>query len=175
MPLLRRGDLAGCYRLFSDSLRAMEPSPFHIVLDLDFTNDPSVFAAHIRDFIGSQSDEFTVSAIYTEMNGFEINTNLWYCDFFAYSAYGGHDDYEWLCDWQSDRFAEMPLTGMESLQAVYDSAAFRNSDFAAACSVSSLIVVTRFQQLVHRAAEQLQQPAIPILSTAHDYEYIAEA
>jgi len=61
---------------------------------------------------------------------------------FAFGEYGGHEDYDWSADWQSESYDDMTITGLEKLRAVYASAAFRDKQFrdagyVAVCSSSS--------------------------------------
>lgn len=115
-----------------------------------------------------------MAAAYTEMNGFCINPDLWFCDLFAYHQYGGHDDYDWLADWQSEESGSFVIEGLEPLQAVYASDAFRDKRFADASMLTDLLVVIKFQDLIRRASRHMQELRFPLLATAHDYDFIYE-
>ena len=71
---LRRGDLDHCIRHVSDVIRTRPDSPFHLVLEVDFTNDPTEVAAHFDQFVTEQQGKLAAS--YTETNGFFINPDL---------------------------------------------------------------------------------------------------
>jgi hypothetical protein len=172
-PRLRTGDLAGCESAACDALRALPRTPFHIAAGLAISNDPAEAAQHFDAFYRAEAERMTVRAAYTEMNGFDINPDRWYCDLFAYTGDGGLDDLDWLSDWQSEPFEEYTVTGLEPLQAVYASKAFRNPKNEDACYLSSLVVVTKFQRFMQRAAEQMTALRVPLYATAHDYDYIA--
>ena len=86
------------------------------------------------------------------MNGFDINPDRWFFDVFAYTEYGGHDDHDWIADWQSESYDDMTITGLEQLQEVYASPAFRDKRFTDASYLAGLLVVTKFQDLIRRAA-----------------------
>jgi hypothetical protein len=171
---LRAGDLAACDRIFSSALRQLPTSPFHVVLDLAFTNNPSDVARHFDSFFHREAKRFPIAAAYTETNGFDINPNRWYFDLFAYDAYGGNDSYDWIADWQSENFPAMTLMGMEPLQRVYASPAFRQSEFRDACDVANLLVVSRFQQLLQTSAKFMTELRFPLLATAHEFDFIFE-
>jgi hypothetical protein len=171
---LRAGDLAECDRMFSDALRRLPASPFHIVIDLAFTNPPRDVAAHFDTFFRREGQRFDLAAAYAETNGFDINPHRWHFDLFGYDHYGGHDDYDWISDWQSDPFPSMTLKGMETLQTVYASPAFHEGRHRDAIAVGDLLVVSRFQQLVHRAAELMAELSFPLLATSHDFDFILE-
>jgi hypothetical protein len=82
-PQLRAGDLAGCELAVANTLRSLPVTPFHIAIDLRITNDPGEAARHFDAFFRAASEVLDVRALYTEMNGFDINPNRWYCDLFA--------------------------------------------------------------------------------------------
>src|SRR5262245_50885156 len=107
-PILRAGNLPQCERTVAARLAALPRSPFHIVLDLSITSDPKEIAAGFDEFFQQMSESFTIGAAYTEMNGFDINTDLWFCQPFAYERYGGREDYDWLSDWQGETESGFP-------------------------------------------------------------------
>ena len=172
-PQLRAGDLAGCESAAADALRALPRTPFHIAADLAISNDPAEAARHFDDFYRTESKRQPIEAVYTEMNGFDINPGRWYCDLFAYTVDGGLDDFDWLSDWQSETFEAYTITGLEPLQAIYASKAFRDSANSDASYLSSLVVVTKFQRFMQRAAGQMSALRVPLYVTVHDYDYIA--
>ena len=127
----------------------------------------------------NSSDEPKIEAMYTEMIGFDINTDEWCCYLFAYRAYGGHADYDWLAheDAAGTRdlaLKDFALKGMEPLQIAYGSKEGQRAEFTDAREIAGLLVVSRFQQLVGRAAALTQNLRFPLLSTAHEYDFIAE-
>ena len=64
--------------------------------------------------------KFDVKAVYLEMNGFDINYDRWYCDFFAYSCYEPDvEKTDWLCEWQSGDWPQYELLGLESAQEAF--------------------------------------------------------
>ena len=173
-PVLRAGDTAKSERTVSERLAALPHSPFHVAIELSITNRPADIAAHFDGFFRQEARRFKVGAAYTEMNGFDINPDRWYFDVFAFSEYGGHDDYDWLADWQSEPYDDMTITGLERLQAVYASAAILDKRFKDAAYVAGLLVVTRFQDLIRTAAPHMRELRFPLLATAHDYDFIFE-
>lgn len=172
-PQLRAGDLAGCELAAATALRALPTSPFHIAADLTITNDVAAAAKHFDQFYRIESARQSIQAIYTEMNGFDINPDRWYCDLFAYTTDGGLDDVDWLADWQSEAFADFTITGLEPLQTVYASAASQDPANEDASYLSNLLVVTKFQRFMQRAAERMAAVRVPLYVTAHDFDFIA--
>jgi hypothetical protein len=175
MPVLRAGDTAHCERAVAERLAALPQSPFHIAINLSIANTPLDVAAHFDGFFRQESARFKIGAAYTEMNGFDINPGRWFFDVFAFTEYGGHDDYDWISDFQSESYDEMTVTGLEGLQEVYASPAFRDKRFNDASNIAGLLVVTKFQDLIRRAAPHMRELHFPLLATAHEYDFIYEA
>ncbi len=172
-PQLRAGDLAGCEIAVADTLRGLLKTPFHIATSLDIANDPSEAARHFDEFYRVESRRQVIHAVYTEMNGFDINPDRWYCDLLAYTADGGLEDFDWLSNWHSEPFADYTITGLESLQAVYASKAFHDPANTDASYLSTLLVVAKFQRFMQQAGERMSALRVPLYVTAHDFDYIA--
>lgn len=173
-PEVQAGNTQSAIARVADVLKTLPASPFHRILDDNFTNRPEEMAEHFDRFLRAQKASFKVAAVYSETNGFDINPDRWYFDLFAYRKYGGHDDYDWLADWDSKDFPDMTLTGLEALQAVYASEAFQDKAHRQACEFCSLLVVVKFQDLVRRSVPLMRELAVPILATSHEYDFIAE-
>lgn len=169
-PYLRAGELDVCEAKAIEALRALPNSPFHLGAELNISNEPAHAAAHFDRFYTTESGRFPVKAVYTEMNGFDINTKRWYCDLFAYEVDGGLSGEEWLPYWQSDDFKDYTIKGLESLQKVYASRAFREESYKEAVYMCNLVVVTKFQRFMQRAAGEMERLCVPLYATAHGYE-----
>lgn len=172
-PQLRAGDLAGCEAAAIAALQALPPSPFHVAADLAVANDPVDAARYFDGFYVKAARRRTVRAVYTELNGFDINPGRWFCDVFGYTTDGGLDDLDWLSDWQDESADDYTLTGLEPLQAVYAGPAFRDPVARDARLLSNVVVVTKFQRFVQRAAEHMTALRVPLYVTAHDYDFVA--
>jgi hypothetical protein len=173
-PAVRKGDVASCETLVVEQLHSLPPSPFHVVLDLSIRNDPADAARHFDRFFESERKRFAIAAAYTEMNGFYINPGRWYCDLFAYASDGGHEDYDWLSDWQSDEFEDYTIHGLEELQAVYAGPPGEDRKLKTVREFCDLLVVIRFQRFIQIAAPAMKQLSFPLFVTAHDYDFIAK-
>jgi hypothetical protein len=173
-PVLRAGDLEACEKTAVEKIRQLPRSPFDLSIEVDISNDPADAAKAFDHFFETEAKRIKIAAAYTEMNGFDINPRLWFCDFFAYTSYGGHGDYDWLSDWQSQNFPRYTIRGMEALQAVYASSAFGDKSFRDAAYMSSLLVVIKFQRFIKRTASEMKLLRFPLLVTAHDFDFIAE-
>ncbi|MDJ0711076.1 MAG: hypothetical protein QNJ14_11825 [Woeseiaceae bacterium] len=173
-PKLREGNLEHCTELVRDAMLQLPSSPFHVAMELDFTNNPATVAEHFDAFLTQERARFDIKAVYTETNGFDINPDRWYFDLFAYDRYSGLDDLDWLSEWQSGGFRDMTLTGMEPLQSIYDSDLFSNQEHSTAIGFASLYVVVRFQALIGRSAPLAENLRCPLLATSHDYDFVFE-
>jgi len=114
-PLIKVGQTETVIERLEAELRSLPTSDFHKVLDLNFTNTPHFIGKELEQFFKQESRRYDVAAIYLETNGFAINTGLWYFDLFGFKTYGGHTDYDWLAEWDSDDSSSPALTGMEEL------------------------------------------------------------
>ncbi len=173
-PFVQKGNIDPCVQRVMDELRKQRPSPFHIVTTLEFTNKPEDIAQYFERFIAKESKRFSIRALYTETNGFDINPNRWFFNVFAYQEYGGHDDYNWLSDWQSGNYPDMTLKGMERLQGVYKTEYVDGKDHGDTPHYASLLVVLKFQKLIKLSAPLISSLGFPLLATSHEYDLIYE-
>lgn len=179
---LRTGNLDECIRRVEKVLRELPATPFHHVLDLHFTNDIQAIA-HRFDQFAQLEPSAPLAAIYAEMNGFYLNPDRWYFELFGYPVYSGHDNYDWLSRWSKQDAHQVTLTGMEPLQTVYHRDLEENTkplstdhsgDQRLVRDIADLLVVLRFQHLIRQSTAFMSVVKVPILATAHDYDFIAE-
>jgi hypothetical protein len=169
---IRRGDTLLAIEGISAALRASPEGPFHRVLALDFTNEPEQIAQFFDAFVRIKGPE--IGALYIEMNAFDINPERWFFNVFGYAAYGGADDRDWLSRWDFSTRRDVTLTGLEELAGLYASPAFGDPRFRDERGVCSLLVVAKFQDLIRRSVPFMRELRVPLLATAHDYEFIAQ-
>jgi len=169
----RKSDFRGAI----DSLeKALSPAPggrFKTLIGRRFTNSSRSILSAINDFIDECGKQFDVQAVYLEMNGFDINCDRWYFDFFGYTDYHDDpDDLDWLADWQSEYYPDVTLTGLENIQRDFESwNEDHDSNDKGAQEIAVLLVMARFVELVDSAlhAGPLTKP-VPVLATAHDFD-----
>lgn len=173
-PFVLAGDLSTAESMALAALNALPASPFHIVGSLEISNDPQEVARYFDAFYRAESRRFKIKALYTEMNGFSINPDLWFCSPFAYEAEGGVEDWDWLSDWQSsDDHENLTITGLEKLQSAYaDYNAHHNPDHQSASCYCEFVVIIKFQRLLKRAGQLMNDVRVPLYATAHDYDLI---
>jgi len=148
VPPLRSGELDTCEKTVVEKIRQLPRSPFDISVEVSISNDSADAAKSFDRFFEIEAQHMKIAAAYTEMNGFYINPSLWYCDFFAYTSYGRHHDYDWLAHWQSGDFPRYVIRGMEPLQGIYASPAVRERSFHDAKDLSSLLVVITDSRII---------------------------
>lgn len=173
-PVLARGHLATCELEVGKVLRSLPPTPFHDVLDMNITNDPEEAAEFFDQFFRLQAGENSLAAAYTEMNGFDINPDSWYCNVFGYEKCQNLTDLDWLSDYQTGPSDEYVIKGLESLQEIYASKAFNARQNNDASYICSLMVLVKFQKFMQRAARLMKELEFPLYVTAHEFTFIAE-
>jgi hypothetical protein len=160
------------------SLWEIPRTPFHVVSKRDFLQNTSALADHLIGFYQTVGQAFEPAAIYCEMNGFTINPDLWYLDVFAYRKYGGSQDTDWLCRWDSARYPPFELRGWRDVQKLYEHYVGNPTapvTIRFAKTVAEFLIVFRFCELVARAHAQAKEKAsafkqFPVLANAHDYD-----
>jgi hypothetical protein len=127
----------------------------------------------VDKFYNRVSKNIIIEAMYSEVNGFTINPDLWFADLFAYDNYQGITDMDWLADWEEENVTmqdSFVITGLEDLQKVYE-------QDGEGSLISSFLIILLFQDLFKKAVDKARQENlpwanIPIIVTAHDWELI---
>jgi hypothetical protein len=173
------GRLAHCIEHLCEALRRQSPTLFAPLVDLDFLHHTENAAAFLIEFVHAARETIDLQAIYFEMNGFDINTDLWWFSGFGYETEGDIWDLEWLADWQAETDGALALTGMEVLQEAFaqhqGSGHLLYMDIAA--ELSTYLITCRFMELISAAhalaAEEDEIVAkLPVLATAHDFDIV---
>lgn len=176
--LITQGKLEDSINYLESNLASCKSDRFKSLIGLDFTNDPAEIAKKINEFIYSCELNFDVRSIYLEMNGFYINPDRWYFDFFAYDTYDEDaEDLDWLSDWDSEIWPEITLEGLEEIQNDFDwynkSSGFNDASAKEANEYAVLLVMCKFAILIGKAvATDKINKGIPVLATAHDFDII---
>jgi hypothetical protein len=167
--------------LAENELQKISVTDFHKVLGRDFLKLTDNLVEFITYFHKQASNEIEVKAMYSEMNGFTINYDLWFLDLFAFKTCEGIEDTDWLADYDFSIDESIVLSGMEDIQAVYEdymkNQKWSNENLENAMEVCEIIIVLRLQELFKSSIDkanqkQLEWCKIPIFATAHDYEIL---
>jgi len=172
--------------LAETELRKIPTTDFHYVLEKSLVEQSDELASWVENFYKIATKKNKVEALYFEMNEFDINTDHWYIDSFAFSKDGGLDldDMEWLCDFDTDSQTEtetvFKIGGYEKLQAAFESIALDTVDLQNARDWSEQIIIARFMELMTNAhliakAKKLNWAAVPIYFTEHSYDFVVKS
>jgi len=186
-PYLERLDMKGAIAIAEGELSQLPSSEFHDVIGLSLVGQAADLAIWIDQFYQLVSERLEVEALYFEMNEFDINTDYWFIDCFAYSSDGGMDlnDMEWLVDYDASSREEtgmvFSIEGYEKMQRAFEVFDERyNKDQKDSRDWCEQIIIARYMELV-RAAQlfardnEMGWAGIPIYFTEHGYDFIVTA
>jgi hypothetical protein len=143
-------------------------SPYHIVEELEFSTSINSTAKKFDEWVLAQEADRPFGSAYTETNGFASNADQWHFHWFAYEAAGGVDDFSHLDDsWISEEHAEIVLTGMESLQRVFQEDFDDEETFAR--EICECQVVFKFMRLMQAVSLRMTQFRHPLVISSHDW------
>ena len=159
---------------------------FHNVLDISLVGQADDLASWVENFYNIATKKNKVKTLYFEMNEFDINTDHWYIDSFAFSNDGGLDldDMEWLCDFDTDSQSEtetvFKLDGYEKLQESFEKVELDTDDLQNARDWCEQIVIARFMELMttaHKIAKtkKMNWATVPIYFTEHSYDFVVKS
>lgn len=173
-------DVPGAVAFLEQFLRTHEAQRFSCLPELCFSNPSDSVLRAINEFIEATSAQFDPKAVYLEMNGFDINYDRWYFDFFAYDTYQpGAEATDWLCEWQSAEWPAFELSGMKPAQdafAWYHQQRVWESqpEIKPVYEAAMLLIMAKFAAFIGSALERGRLVRrIPVFATAHDFESIA--
>lgn len=150
---------------------------FQALIGARITNPQESVLKELKSFKTTCEHDFKVQAIYLEMNGFDINYDRWYFDFFAYDKYSEDlEDLDWLCDWQSEHWPEFEINGLEEAQEVFEwyhenEIWDKQKETSDVYDAAMLLIMTKFIEFMSEVARN-GDVDIPILATAHDFDII---
>lgn len=183
---LAKHDFAKAIQTAESKLKELPVTDFHAVLGLSFTGQTEEVADWIEIFFLKSSEKIAVKSLYFEMNEFDINTDEWYIDGFAFSKDDGLNlnDMEWLGDFETYAQAEtntvMSLCGFEKLQDAFEIIEPDSQQMQDAKDWCEQIIIARFMELMYSAhtmakQKQLKWSAVPIYFTEHAYDFIVKS
>lgn len=178
LPLLQQGAFSEAEVILQQWLRALPPTDYQIVADLQVTTTPQACAAFFDEFCGKAARQHPVKAVYAEMNAFAANPELWFCDAFGFRSDCGRDGYEWLGEMDSWSAEHLAITGLEPLQKVFAAelaSPSTSQEQLSARYLAEIIVIVKFQRLLQQAVPYMCKIKCPLLASAHDYgDFIVE-
>lgn len=180
-PRLTEGDFIGAIKIGERELSKIPLTDFHQILGKSLLDQTDSVVDWIDSFYQRISKKAKIAALYFELNEFDINTDEWYIEGFAYKQDGGLDDSEWLTDVTPDLMTqkEFKLLGLEGLQSTFERFGSEelSDDQQNALDWSEQLVIVRFMELLrtaHLTAKELglKWSDIPVYCTEHEYDFI---
>jgi hypothetical protein len=176
MPLLRSGGFAAAEALLTDWMRALPTTPFHAIADLAITTPLECCADFFTQFCAKARSEHPLKAVYSEMNGFAVNPDLWFCDAFGYSFDGSDEGDDWLGEVSSESDEHLAITGLEPVQQAFANwKVSRIQEERTARLLAEALVIVKFQAWLQRSVPHIKNLNCAFWATAHDYyEYLGK-
>ncbi|AMJ65876.1 hypothetical protein [Hymenobacter sp. PAMC 26628] len=171
-------------RVAESELEIIPSTDFHTILEKSMNVQAKELAAWIEKFYKSTSKSINIKAMYFEMIEFDINTDIWSIDGFAFDKDGGLDlnDMEWLCDVTEETMtkSEFVLTGYEDLQNAFENITLDTDNLQNARDWCEQLIIVHFMELMqttHLIAKQnnFAWANIPIYFTEHAYDFIVKS
>jgi hypothetical protein len=185
-PRLEKFDFPGALEVAETQLKKINGSEYHAVLGRSLTDQAGDVADWIDVFYKKASEEFKLKALYFEMNEFDINTDRWYIDGFAYDKVHGlgekdDEDLDWLSDFITDTHSVTNtifiIEGYEALQKAFDGETAGNVALQDARDWCEQIIIARYMELMRAAhlkakEKKMTWAKLPIYFTEHAYDFV---
>ena len=176
-PYLARGEFTQAIQLAENRLASIPSSPFHEIIGQSLLGHTDKLCCWIDDFHRSGATTQPVRALYFELTEFDINTDEWAIDGFAYSKDYGLEDSEWLSDWGVTSVNAFVLEGYEYLQLSFEEVELDSEDLQNAYDWCEQLVIARYMELVQATHKQAQLQGLtwarlPVYYTEHGYDFI---
>jgi len=188
-PHLEKFDFPGALEIAETRLKKINGSEYHAVLGRSLIDQAGDVADWIGDFYKKASEKFKLKALYFEMNEFDINTDRWYIDGFAYDKDEGHGeqddvDLDWLSDFITDTHSVTNtifiIEGYEALQQAFDGETAGNVALQDARDWCEQIIIARYMELMRAAhlkakEKKMTWAKLPLYFTEHAYDFVVRS
>jgi hypothetical protein len=180
---VRRARLEKAITFCERELSVLPYTAYHDAIGRSWLRQTETAARWLGDFFAQSKTRIPVRAIYCEMNRFEVNTDKWYLDGFAYDSIGDPDNLGWLCGWKHSTgdHSCLVLEGADDLKQAfwhdYVGTESPPAEINAPSELAILLLTLRMQELVHAGAElawrkDLLPKDLPVFSAAHDSDLV---
>ena len=181
--LLQQDQLEEAIQKIEKALSKYSNTDFPKIIGKDLLHQIDALENYLESFVAKLEKRISLKSIYAEMNGFSINYDLWFVDFFGFDFIGKMDDLDWLADWEDENASliSFKIEGFEELQEIYkiyhEQEMYENDEHEEAADICDYAVILRLQQLFRETFNKgktanKKWAEIPLLVTAHDYELI---
>lgn len=190
-PSLKSFDFDAALQIAEEELKRLPITPFHAVIGRSLNHLTRPLASWIDNFYCAAKKTTAVCALYFELNEFDINTDHWFIQGFAYEdCEFDSDDMDWLCDFTTDAHTTIGsgfyLPDYPDLQTAFSEINSKKlegnctKEMQHARDWCEQIIIIRFMELMrnsHLFAKNtcLSWSDIPILFTEHEYDFIVKS
>ena len=185
-PDLEKLDFKKAISTGETELQKLPTTAFHSKIGKTLTGQAESLAVWVDNFYKIASKKLDIKSLYFEMNEFDINTDAWYIDCFAFSQDGGLDleDMEWLCNFETDSQTEtetiFQIEGLEELQTAFETTELNTDNLQDSRDWCEQIIIARYMELMrtaHLTAKQEGYPwaKTPIYFTEHSYDFVVKS
>ncbi len=185
-PDLEKLDFEKAISIGETELKKLPTTDFHSIIGKTLRVQAESLAAWVDNFYKIASKKLDIKSLYFEMNEFDINTDTWYIDTFAYSQNGGLDleDMDWLGDFEADSQSEtetvFQIEGLEKLQTAFESIELDTDYLQDSRDWCEQIIIAKFMELMRTAHLTAKQKGYswattPIYFTEHSYDFVVKS
>jgi len=180
-------DVRGYIAKLAEDLRRIEPeTPFHAALGRGFSGQVEQAASWLAGVYDDGAAEFDVTALFVEIERFDINTDQWHMMGFTFEMPVGElfEDLDYnLAEYENMREEVFVLTGVEDLQAAFEQANEADDLFTSeapedqrlleAMGIAFDLITVRMMELLsaaHREAARRGHPVggVRLFAEVHD-------
>ena len=178
---VRQADLTSALACCERALAALPKTDYHRARGQSWLTQVDAAVKWLAAFYRQASKTMHVKSLYCEMKRFEINTDVWDAEAFAYDLFGDPDEPGWLVGWKKSTTKPLMLGSMKDLQRLYASDQAREDGpppkSMAASEAVSMLLTLRFMELIQAAAVQARASAklpeeVPVLAAVHDSDLL---
>ena len=203
--MLQKNELEEAIVIAENKLKEIPKTEFHKILNRNLFHLKFELANYLKEFTDSASKYYKkgnkkinffsrifgnkknekkskeLKSIYCEMNGFTINYDRWFIDFFAFDFFQeiNLEDLDWLCDYEFDMEKSMTISGFEDLQIAFqnymENETLKDENLKKSMEICELLIILRLQELFKFTFNENKNESwtkLPTLIDAHDYEMI---
>lgn len=185
-PYLEKLDFQKAISIGEAELQKIAKTDFHSIIGKGLTQHADSLADWVDNFCKAAKNKLDIKSIYFEMNEFDINTDTWYIDSFAYNHDGGldPDDMDWLSDFdiysQTETETDFQIRGFEQLQTAFETVEPDTDELQEARDWCEQLIIARFMELMRAAHLIANQKGyswaiIPIYFTEHSYDFVVRS
>lgn len=178
IELVKSENIEEAIHLTESELLKIPKNDFHKIISrnlLHLIDDTDNYLTLL--YTKSKKEVKELKSFFCEMNGFTINTDLWYVSGMSLSFCKDLADPDWLADYDFFFEKALAITGFEELQNVYDDYLVNEKwDLEWSADLCETIITLRLLELFRETYKKFKNKSewtnIPVFVTSHDSELI---